>query len=87
MYRELAVVLKNTIGFKGPLGLKLLDKIGGIFFYLSEYENALLYFKEALSIKENLFFNNVTTIAESLNSVGECYRLLNSYYEAIEILE
>ena len=38
-------------------------------------------------IQEVLFFKDVISIAESLNNCGECYRLLNSYYEAIEMYE
>lgn len=32
IYQEATIVFKNSIGFKGPLGLKLLDKVGTIYF-------------------------------------------------------
>ena len=36
-YEELFIVLKNTNGFFGLIGIKVLDKLGTLYFYLSDY--------------------------------------------------
>lgn len=45
IYSELMIVMKNSCGFEGPIGLKILDKMAGNVYYFSEYDNALTFFK------------------------------------------
>lgn len=82
-YEELFIVLKNTNGFFGLIGIKVLDKLGTLYFYLSDYLRSLEKFKFSLEIKYILFFKDAFTIAESYNSIGECHRLLGNPFIAL----
>ena len=51
MYMECSLVLKNSIGYSGPIGLRIIDKIGMSYFYLSEFDKAFMAFSKSLEIK------------------------------------
>ena len=66
MYQELSIIMKGSgMKFRGPIGLKCLDKLGSLFFYQSEYENSLIFFKKSLSIKVN--WEHFIVINKALN--------------------
>lgn len=63
--------------------MQLLDKVGGCYFLVSDFENALLFFRKSLQEKEAVFRAGAATVAETLNNVGECHRELSHYDDAL----
>ncbi|KRW98812.1 Protein kinase-like domain [Pseudocohnilembus persalinus] len=87
IFQEASIVLKSTIGFNGLLGIQLLDKLGQIYFQLSEYSNALQFFQNSFSQKIQLFEPDHIQLAETLNNCGECLRNLGIYEIAIDMYQ
>ena len=63
------------------------NSIGSIHFYLSEYNDALKYYKAALEIKLMSLPNNDSAIAEILNNIGKTYHCLDDASNSVKFLK
>ena len=80
--------LKNRVYLKNDIKIAdAFNSIGSIHFYLSEYNDALKYYKAALEIKlMSLPNNNDLSIAETLNNIGKTYYCLDDTGNSVEVL-
>lgn len=62
--------------------MKSLRNLGTCYLQLSQYDDALLYASEALTIAEET--NDLPEQAHLLNTIGEAYRYLGNYADALE---
>lgn len=80
-YGEAAVELAKKIGYTGGHadGIEI---IGGIYYQLGDFENAIEYYLDALRIYREEGNNN--GIAKVYDQIGKCYRDMSNYEKALE---
>ena len=62
--------------------MALLGKLGSSYFYNSDFQNALGYFRKSLEMQQKIQEKPNIGIGETLNNIGECYRMLCDDYLA-----
>ncbi|KRX02955.1 Protein kinase-like domain [Pseudocohnilembus persalinus] len=85
-YQQCMFQFKN-IGFKGYFGSQLLEKLATLYFLVSEYENAKIFFEKALFYKTQLYKKNHVQVAQICNNLAETNRKLNNLDQAIKLYE
>lgn len=86
-YQECLTMLSDSIGIKGPFAGRLIEQIAQVYFSLSEYDNALLFFKKSLSLKLQTYAKSHIAVNEAYNNCGECLRRLGNYEVAKKFYE
>lgn len=77
------MIITNSLGYSGPFGIKLLDKLGWAFFSTSDYQSALKFFLKSTHTKEKVLADKDVILAETYNNLAECYRVLDDKNKAI----
>ncbi len=80
-FAETALELARVRDNKGGEA-EALHKLGGAYYFLSDYSNALENYKQSLLIREEL--NNNEGVANISNNIGMIYQELGSYDKALD---
>jgi tetratricopeptide (TPR) repeat protein len=90
-YYDKALGIAIKVGNKNKIAT-IYNRIGGVFFYQSNFDESLDYYLKAYDLWKTL--DNQLGIARSLNNIGEIYRInnnlelaLNYYLQSLEINE